>query len=384
MFDKVKNRTGILALVSFVVGVLLTGFAFYMLPILPSLATTQPSNQAAGNVSNISGSDLIADIVDKTSPAVVMIQTRIESSGRNYDPLFNDPFFREFFGRIPMDTGPRISEGMGSGFIISNDGYILTNEHVVRGAQKIEVIVSGKEKPIPAKLVGSDFELDLAVLKINGENDFPVLEIGDSEIVRVGEWVIAIGNPQGLDHTVTVGVISAKGRPVAVQDRQYKNLLQTDASINPGNSGGPLLNTKGQVIGINTAVNASAQGIGFAIPSSTVRPVLDTLINQGKITRPWLGVYVQTINKDMAAYWKLNKSEGVLVTSVVEGSPAYTSGINQGDIIEELENQKIGNAEDLTALVEKTKLGQQVEMVLHRNGKKMKINITIGEKSSVN
>lgn len=384
MFDKLKNRTGVLALVSFAIGVLLTGFAFYMMLILPSLATNQLSNQAGGNVPNLTGKDLIADIVEKTSPAVVMIQTRIESRGRNYDPLFNDPFFREFFGRIPMDTGPRISEGMGSGFIISNDGYILTNEHVIRGAQSIDVIVAGKEKPIPAKLVGSDFELDLAVLKINGENDFPVLEIGFSETVRVGEWVIAIGNPQGLDHTVTVGVISAKGRPVAVQDRQYKNLLQTDASINPGNSGGPLLNTKGQVIGINTAVNASAQGIGFAIPSSTVRPVLDTLINQGKITRPWLGVYVQTINKDMATNWKLDKSEGVLVTSVVEGSPAYTSGINQGDIIEEIDNQKIVNAEDLTVIVESTKLGQQVEMVLYRSGKKVKIDIIIGEKSRVN
>ncbi len=377
----VKNRYGILVIAAFVVGVLLTGAAFYVLPIGPSIATPPP---AASSPVNPVGTSLIADIVDKTSPAVVMIQTVVESRERIYDPFFNDPFFRQFFGnRIPRDTSPRYTTGMGSGFIISKDGYILTNEHVISGAKNIEVIMTGRDKPVPAKLVGSDFELDLAVLKINGESDLPVLELGDSDAVRVGEWVIAIGNPHGLDHTVTVGVISAKGRPIAVQDRQYKNLLQTDASINPGNSGGPLLNVRGQVIGINTAVSASAQGIGFAIPTSTVRPVLDSLINQGKITRPWLGVYIQTVNKEIAGYLGLSRVEGAVVTSVVEGGPADSAGITQGDVIIGIDGNRVGSAEDLTSLVQKMKPGQKVEVALYRSGKKLEVAVIIGEKGKI-
>jgi S1-C subfamily serine protease len=273
---------------------------------------------------------------------------------------------------------------MGSGFIISKDGYILTNEHVVDGATNIEVQLSGSDKPVPAKLVGSDFELDLAVLKISGQNDLPTLQLGDSDSVRVGEWAIAIGNPQGLEHTVTVGVISAKGRPVTVQDRQYKNLLQTDASINPGNSGGPLLNMSGQVIGINTAINASAQGIGFAIPTSTIQSVLETLISQGKVTRPWMGVYIQSLNKETADYLKLDMTEGALVTSVVNGGPAQTAGIAQGDVITEIDHQKVASAGDLTDIIGKMKPSQKTVAVVYREGQKMVIDIVIGEKGNVN
>ncbi|MHB8917635.1 MAG: trypsin-like peptidase domain-containing protein [Desulfocucumaceae bacterium] len=371
-----KTKAGILIIAAFVIGVLVTGAAFYLLPIIPSAATTQPP---AGNPINPAGTGLIADIVDKASPAVVMIQTTVESRGQGSDPFFNDPFFRQFFGGR-MEAVPRYSTGMGSGFIISKEGYILTNEHVVSGAVKIEVTMAGKDKPIPAKLVGSDFELDLAVLKINAEGDLPILELGDSDSVRVGEWAIAIGNPQGLDHTVTVGVISAKGRPIAVQDKQYKNLLQTDASINPGNSGGPLLNTRGQVIGINTAVSSSAQGIGFAIPTSTVRPVLDTLINQGKITRPWLGVYIQTVNREIADSLRLAKAEGALVTSLVEGGPAEGAGIVQGDVIVEIDGNKVAGSEDLTSIVTKMKPGQKASVGIYRGGKKIQVPVTIGEK----
>ena len=372
-----RNRAGILIIAAFVIGVLVTGAAFYLLPIGPSTATSPPGSAGPANPA---GGTAIPDIVDKAGPAVVLIQTTVESRERYYDPFFNDPFFRQFFGnRAPLET-PRYAKGMGSGFIISKDGYILTNEHVINGASKIEVVMSGRDKPVPAKLVGADFELDLAVLKINSDGDLPVLELGDSGAVRVGEWAIAIGSPQGLDHTVTVGVISAKGRPVEVQDRQYKNLLQTDASINPGNSGGPLLNMRGQVVGINTAVSASAQGIGFAIPTSTVKPVLDTLINQGKITRPWLGVYIQTVNKEVADYLKLGSSVGVLVTSVVEGGPAHNAGIVQGDVILEIGGSRVAAAEELTSLVQKTKPGQKVAVVIQRGGKKMPAMVTIGEK----
>lgn len=372
-----KNRFKLFILAAFIIGALVTGAAFNLFPIGPSAATPPP---AVSSPLNPVGTNLIADIVEKVSPAVVTIETTVESKERSFDPFFNDPFFRQFFGnRVPVE--PRYSRGMGSGFIISKDGYILTNEHVISGARKIEVIIN--EKPVPAKLVGSDFELDLAVLKINSEGDLPVLQMGDSDAVRVGEWAIAIGSPQRLDHTVTVGVISAKGRPIAVQDRQYKNLLQTDASINPGNSGGPLLNLRGEVIGINTAVSASAQGIGFAIPTSTVRPVLDTLINQGKITRPWLGVYIQTVNKEIADYLRLGKAEGALVTSVVEGGPADNAGITQGDVILAIEGNKVSTSQELTDLVQKLKPGQKVAVVVFRGGKKYEVSVTIGEKGKV-
>ncbi|HBV97228.1 MAG TPA: peptidase S1 [Desulfotomaculum sp.] len=357
------------------------------MPILPSLAESGNATaiQASTAIPGVNpvGSGSIADIVDKTSPAVVEIRTTTQS-GSSRDPFASDPFFRQFFGnRIPFDSGPRTSVGMGSGFIISEDGYILTNDHVVEGATQIEVIMTGKDQPIPAKLVGSDAELDLAVLKISGQNDLPTLQLGDSNSVRVGEWAIAIGNPQGLDHTVTVGVISAKGRPITVENKQYKNLLQTDASINPGNSGGPLLNMSGQVIGINTAVNASAQGIGFAIPTSTVKPVLDTLINNGKISRPWLGVYIQSLNREIADYLKLDRTEGALVTSVVEGGPAAAAGIVEGDVITEIDHQSVATPGDLTGLVEKMKPDQKVVAVVYREGKKMLINLVIGEKGNI-
>lgn len=371
-YEKNKRKDGIIIIAAFVIGILVTGAAFYLLPIIPSSAT----QTAATDTLNPAGTDLIADVVDKTSPAVVMVRTTVKSGGSSLDP-----FFRQFFrGRVPMDTVPEYSSGMGSGFIISKEGYILTNQHVIDGTAKIEVIMSGKEDPVPAELIGSDQELDLAVIKINGREDLPVLELGDSDAVRVGEWAIAIGNPQGLDHTVTVGVISAKGRPITVGDKQYKNLLQTDASINPGNSGGPLLNSRGQVVGINTAVSATAQGIGFAIPTSTVQPVLDTLINGGKISRPWLGVYIQSVNKEIADYLKLNVAEGVAVTSVVEGGPANKAGIVQGDVIVEIDRNKVAAAGDLASVLEKMKPGQKAAVVIYRGGKKLQLSVTIGEK----
>lgn len=371
-YEKNKRKDGIIIIAAFVIGILVTGAAFYLLPIIPSSAT----QTAATDTLNPAGTDLIADVVDKTSPAVVMVRTTVKSGGSSLDP-----FFRQFFrGRVPMDTVPEYSSGMGSGFIISKEGYILTNQHVIDGTAKIEVIMSGKEDPVPAELIGSDQELDLAVIKINGREDLPVLELGDSDAVRVGEWAIAIGNPQGLDHTVTVGVISAKGRPITVGDKQYKNLLQTDASINPGNSGGPLLNSRGQVVGINTAVSATAQGIGFAIPTSTVQPVLDTLINEGKITRPWLGIYIQSVNKEIADYLKLNVAEGVAVTSVVEGGPANKAGIVQGDVIVEIDRNKVAAAGDLASVLEKMKPGQKAAVVIYRGGKKLQLSVTIGEK----
>ncbi|QGP92794.1 Putative serine protease HtrA [Neomoorella glycerini] len=348
--------------------------------------TQQPSYQhavAASDAVSASippglGPEAIADIVDKAGPAVVRIDTVTET--RVASP-FNDPFFRQFFGD-QFNIGPQEQRALGSGFIISPDGYILTNQHVIDGAKQVKVTVVGYDKPFNAQVVGADAPLDLAVLKINTGKPLPYLTLGDANKVRVGEWAIAIGNPDGLDHTVTVGVISAKGRPIDVQDRHYENLLQTDASINPGNSGGPLLNLQGEVIGINTAVNAGAQGIGFAIPSSTVQPVLNDLMNKGKIARPWLGVALASVTPDVADMLGLQSAGGALVGQVVAGSPAAKAGLQKYDVILQLDGQKIKNANDLVNKVQALKIGQQVQLQVFRRGQLLDISVVLGEKPS--
>ncbi|WP_034631275.1 S1C family serine protease [Desulfotruncus alcoholivorax] len=325
------------------------------------------------------GAGTIADIVKNSGPAVVKISVEKQVGGNNYiDPLWNDPFFRNFFG-IPERQQPRTESGLGSGFIISKDGYILTNEHVIDGADKIMVTVQGDQKDYQAKLIGADYDLDLAILKIDKKGDIPYLKLGDSEKIEVGNWVIAIGNPFGFDHTVTVGVISAKGRPVPVEGRYYKNLLQTDAAINPGNSGGPLLNLKGEVIGINTAV-AQAQGIGFAIPTSTVKDVRNELMQKGKVIRPWLGIQMQNLTPDLTEYLNLKNSEGVVVVGVVPGSPAQKAGLRQGDVIVEFQKHKIKNADELAESIKKTEVGQKLLLLIYRDGQPVYITVVVGEK----
>ncbi len=323
------------------------------------------------------GPDTIQTIVKQTSPAVVKIETEVQAQSQ-HDPFLNDPFFRDFFGDL-FKSQPEIRNGLGSGFIISSDGYIVTNDHVVSGASKINVYFSSEKEPFEAKLVGEDKQLDLAVLKINAGSNLPYLEFGDTNKLEVGSWVIAIGNPYGLDHTVTVGVISAKGRPVTINDNEYKDLLQTDASINPGNSGGPLINLQGKVIGINTAINAQAQGIGFAIPSSTVTQVLDQLINRGKVIRPWIGVYMQPVSEDLANYFGLEKAEGALVSEVADGSPAQKAGLQRGDIILEYNKKKINNPDGLKEEVLKSKIGENAVLLVFRNGNTVYIPLTVEE-----
>lgn len=325
----------------------------------------------------------IAAIVEKAGPAVVKIDTKVTSQQVTpFNPFFNDPFYRHFFG--DSEQRERVEQGMGSGFIISEDGYILTNQHVVSGASEIMVTVVGYDEPFRAELVGEDFDLDLAVIKIDAPKPLPTLKLGDSEKVRVGEWVIAIGNPYGLDHTVTVGVVSAKGRPVNIPTeegmRRYKNLMQTDTAINPGNSGGPLLNLKGEVIGINTAINANAQGIGFVIPTSTIQPVLDQLIQKGKVTRPYLGVNVQDVTEDLAEYFGLKEAKGAIVTDVVEGSPADKAGLRRGDVILSVDDQEVTDADTLVSLIQSKKIGDKAVLLVSRNGQTQFVQVTIGER----
>jgi Do/DeqQ family serine protease len=320
------------------------------------------------------GPETIADVVSQASPAVVKISTIITTQSPN-DPLFNDPFFRQFFGPEPSQE-----EGLGSGFIISKDGYILTNEHVIDGADKISVTVIGFNGEMEANIVGSDSDLDLALLKVNAGKDLPFLTLGNSDQIRVGNWVIAIGNPYGLDHTVTTGVISAKGRPIDVEDRQYENLLQTDASINPGNSGGPLLNLKGEVVGINTAISSGAQGIGFAIPTSTVQQVLEDLKNNVTRSRPWVGVQVRTVDSELAGSLGLDKAEGAVVAGVLAGGPAQQAGLREWDVIVEFNGKKIVNADELVAAIKAAQIGQEIKVVVIRQRQQQVLTVTIAEK----
>jgi serine protease Do len=322
------------------------------------------------------GPDAIADVVSQTSPAVVKISTRT-NTGSSGNPFWDDPFFRQFFG---LPDRQREQEGLGSGFIMSAEGYVLTNEHVVGGADEITVTVTGFDKELPARLVGSDYDLDLALLKLDAGKELPFLPLGNSDQIRVGNWVIAIGNPYGLDHTVTTGVISAKGRPIVVDDRQYENLLQTDASINPGNSGGPLLNLKGEVVGINTAINAEAQGIGFAIPTSTVLRVLEDLKSGVSAVRPWIGVQVRSVDEDAMRSLGLDKAEGALVVGVIRNSPAEKAGLRQGDVILEFNANKIGNADELVAAIKACQVNARVNALVYRNRQLHTVELTIAEK----
>jgi len=336
----------------------------------------QSNQQVAASFLPGLGPGTIADIVDKAGPAVVRIDTVSETW---ISSPFNDPFFRQFFGE-QFNSGPQEQRGLGSGFIISADGYILTNQHVIKGAKQVKVTVANYDKSFDARVVGADSALDLAVLKINTGKPLSYLKLGDADKIRVGEWAIAIGNPSGLDHSVTVGVISAKGRPIDVQERHYENLLQTDASINPGNSGGPLLNLKGEVIGINTAVNAAAQGIGFAIPSSTVQPVLNDLMTKGRIARPWIGVYLRQVTPDVADILGYQGNEGAMIAEVVPGGPAARAGIKKYDIIVQVNGQAIKEANDLVAKIQALKIGEQVQLQVFRRGQTVNVSVVLGEK----
>ncbi|GAB6158951.1 trypsin-like peptidase domain-containing protein [Desulfotomaculum varum] len=311
----------------------------------------------------------ISAVVKQTAPAVVKIETVVQSQVQ-LDPFLNDPFFRQFFGTqgIPRK---QVQTGLGSGFIVSEDGYIVTNYHVIEGASQIQVTLASN-KQYQAKVEGFDQELDLAVLKINPDDKLPTLKFGSSESIESGDWVIAIGNPYGLDHTVTVGVISAKGRPVNIGDRRFRNLLQTDASINPGNSGGPLLNLNGEVVGVNTAVNASAQGIGFAIPSSTVKSVYSQLITKGTVAHPYLGVNIQP-SVDQ---------RGVTVVGVVPDSPAMAAGLKPGDVILQFNGKPLTTPQDLIDAVDQSRPGQKVTLLVVRSGQSRELQAIIGDKSS--
>ena len=324
-----------------------------------------------------------ADLAEKMKPSVVNISTsKTIRAGRGsqfrspFDRYFGgDDFFERFFGDVPRREFKQRS--LGSGFIISPDGYIFTNNHVVEQADKILVKLStGKE--YEAKIIGKDAKTDLALIKIKPGESLPVAELGDSEKLRVGDWVLAIGNPFGLEQTVTAGIVSAKGRVIGAGP--YDNFIQTDASINPGNSGGPLFNMEGKVIGINTVIIAQGQGIGFAIPINMAKTVLPDLKSKGKVTRGWLGVSVQDVTEDIAKNLKLKDNSGALISEVFKGDPADKAGMKTGDLITEVNGKKIKDTHDLLLTIASFHVGDKIEVKVLRDGQDKVFHITAIER----
>jgi serine protease Do len=319
-------------------------------------------------------------VADRVTPAVVNVSTvsRRPAAGSADDPqrfreFFGDEFYERYFRRRPREE-PRTS---GSGVIVDPTGYILTNNHVIENAQDITVRLSDSRK-FTATLVGRDPKTDLAVLKVEAPAPLPTAPLGDSERLRVGQWVIAIGNPFGLDRTVTVGIVSATAR-TRVGVATYENFIQTDASINPGNSGGPLLNLDGRVIGINTAIVASGQGIGFSIPISEARLVMGQLIARGKVTRGWLGIVIQDITDELATSFGVREREGVLVADVMKGGPGEVAGLRPGDVIVQLGVTKIREVPDLQRRVANVAPGQSIGLGVIREGVPQRLNVRVGE-----
>ncbi len=331
--------------------------------------------------------DSFADLAEKLSPAVVNISTTqtVKTSMMSQLP-FNDKelpdMFRRFFN---MPRHPQIPQrkrqvtSLGSGVIISSDGYIITNNHVVEEAETINVRFANHEEE-EAEIIGRDPKTDLALIKIEVDHELEFVQFGDSDSLRVGDWVIAIGNPFGLEQTVTAGIVSAKGRRIG--GTVYENFIQTDASINPGNSGGPLFDIKGKMVGVNTAIFSRSGGnigIGFAIPVNMAKNVVKQLKEEGKVTRGWLGVMIQKVDQELADQFKMDHPVGALVGDVVPESPADKAGIKAGDIIIEYEGREITEMNMLPNLVAQTPVGEKVEVILIRDGKRKRIKVKIAK-----
>jgi serine protease Do len=326
------------------------------------------------------------ELAKKLKPSVINISsTKIvkHPGGRFRSPFgprspfrdfFGEEFYERFFGETPPREFPQNS--LGSGFIIDEEGYILTNNHVIEKADKIKVRLSD-EQEFDAEVVGRDPKTDIALIKIESTSSLQAVTMGDSDKLQVGEWLIAIGNPFGLEHTVTAGIVSAKGRVIA--SGSYVDFIQTDASINPGNSGGPLINMRGEVVGISTAIIAGGQGIGFAIPINMAKGILSQLKEKGEVTRGWLGVMIQKVTPELAKQFGLEESEGVLVAQVMEDSPAERAGIKREDIIIEFDRTRIHKVNELQKIVADTPVGKQVSVRVIRGGREKTLEVEVGE-----
>jgi serine protease DegQ len=316
--------------------------------------------------------------VQRAMPSVVNIFTSKEIRSPRH-PLLNDPIFRRFFGEQLPDEAQRASS-LGSGVIVSTSGYVLTNHHVVEAADEIEVALADGKKLL-AKVVGNDPETDLAVLRINGEN-LPAINFGSAENLRVGDVVLAIGNPFGVGQTVTSGIVSALGR-TGLGINTFENFIQTDAAINPGNSGGALIDAQGNLIGINTAIfsrSGGSMGIGFAIPVSTAKVVLDQIVKSGTVTRGWIGVEVQEITPPIAESFKLGGTRGALIAGVLRGGPADKAGVKPGDVLTEVEGKPVADPTSMLNLIAALAPGKPASVKLKRNGNDVDATITVGRR----
>jgi serine protease Do len=379
----VKKKSVVLAATFLVVGLIIGLVISSDFSFQTQAYTQQPtiSKEAVDTLSKIGAA--MAEVTAAVKPAVVNISSTQTISTKGVpSPFFNDPFFRRFFGdEFDHNERPREQKraSLGSGVIVDKDGYILTNYHVVKDADEIKVKLSDKRE-FKGKVIGADPKTDLAIVKIESDH-LPVIKLGDSDKLKIGETVIAIGNPYGLNQTVTSGIVSATGRAnVGIAD--YEDFIQTDAAINPGNSGGALVNVKGELIGINTAIFSTSggyQGIGFAIPSSMVKTVMESLIKEGKVVRGWLGVSIQPITPALAKQFKLKEDKGALVSDVTEESPAEKAGIRRGDVITEYNGKEVDEPSNLRNMVASTPPNREVKMKVLRDGKSITVDATITE-----
>ena len=349
----------------------------------------KPHDPPTESVSTVSETPMVpanfSDLAAKVRPGVVNIQVvkKVKNVGFGFRNFSGNPFgdknpFGDFFGPFSEGNPPGGLEqrGVGSGFVMNRDGDILTNNHVVEDADRIKVkLANGKE--YDGKVVGQDPKTDLALIKIKASSDLQPLKLGNSDDLKVGSWVVAVGSPFGLEQTVTAGIVSAKGRVIG--SGPYDNFIQTDASINPGNSGGPLINMKGEVVGINTAIIASGQGIGFAIPINMAKGIALQLEEKGHVTRGWLGVSIQEVTPELAKSFGLKEKKGALVAQVFSGSPAEKAGIERGDVIVEFDGKQVADSKDLPGIVAATPVGKDVTIKLSRDGKVLDRQVKVGE-----
>ena len=369
-----RKRTEVIVAGALVAGLGAGGFAVGRLTQMPLAGATTMGNAAVPAVNGSLPS--FADLAAKYSPTVVNIKvTKIEPVAHEGSP-FGEDFPFPGFG-VPGPRRPEKRQGAGSGFIIRKDGLIITNNHVVENAQQISVTLSDKQE-YQAKLVGRDPKTDVAIIKISAKSDLPAAPLGDSATLRVGEWVMAVGNPFGLSNTVTAGIVSAKGRTIG--SGPYDDFIQTDAPINPGNSGGPLFNAAGEVVGINTAIfsqSGGSVGIGFAVPINQVKTLLPELESKGSVSRAWLGVSIQSMTPELARSLNVDKARGALVAEVNDNSPADKAGIKRGDVIVTYDGKKVDESTSLPSLVASSPVGKTVPVEILRDGKSQTLNVTV-------
>ena len=385
-----KKATSSFSLILLGGGIVLGGN--YLINSPESWAKESSSSDVAAETTTSSASEpaiavpqnYVSNVVGKVGDSVV----RIDASRKvatNVPAAFNDPFFKQFFGsQMPHIPSEQIQQGMGSGFVVSSDGLILTNAHVVEGSDKVKVTLKDG-KTYEGEVMGTDSLTDMAVIKIEAM-ELPAVTFADSDSLQPGEWAIAIGNPLGLDNTVTTGIVSATGRSsaqVGVAEKRV-SFIQTDAAINPGNSGGPLLNARGEVIGINTAIIQNAQGLGFAIPVNAARDIAEELIAKGKVDHPFLGVQMAKVTPELKQELRSQKnmaldvSSGVVIIDVVPDSPAARSGLKSGDVIQSIADKQITTADEVQQAVAKTEIGEKLNLSLLRNDKQLDLDVKVG------